>query len=205
MNKQVIISIGRQFGSGGQHIGVLLSERYGIKYYDHKIIDEIALNYDKDPELLKRFDEKPKIKLFHRKVKGYSTSLEDHIASMEFEFLKKKAAEGESFVVIGRCAEHVLKGNEALVPIFIVAEAEDKVRRIMEREGLDMKEAIALRKKTDMERKAYHNYYTDGKWGDPTNYGMIINSTTFGVDGCINMVDAYLKEKGYILDGADNE
>lgn len=96
MGEQLIISVGREFGSGGHVIAEALAERFGLPLYDHNLLDEIAEGKNVDGQSLKVYDEKHKIKLFSRKVRGHSTSMEDHVADMQFEYLQKLAGEGAS-------------------------------------------------------------------------------------------------------------
>ena len=106
---QLIISVGREYGSGGHVIAEELAKRFGIPFYDYHLIGEIAAGKKVDVKTLERFDELPKIPFFSRTVNGFSNSPQENLANMQFEYLKKKASEGESFVIVGRCSEHILK------------------------------------------------------------------------------------------------
>ena len=103
-DSQTIICIGREYGSGGHAIAEELAKRLGLKLYDHNILDEVALEKGVDPETLRKYDEKPHKLFLSRSVKGYHNSAEVNVAYMQFDYLKKKAAEGESFVVVARRA-----------------------------------------------------------------------------------------------------
>ena len=103
--KQIIISIGREFGSGGRVIAKGLSERFGIPFYDKDILREIAAERNVDVKTLQEYDEVPKAMFFSRTVRGYSNSPEENIANLQFEHLRKMAEEGKSFVITGRCSE----------------------------------------------------------------------------------------------------
>ena len=135
--KQLIISLGREYGSGGHVIAEALAKRFGIPFYDYHLIGEIAAGKKVDVKTLERFDELPKIPFFSRTVNGFSNSPQENLANMQFEYLKKKASEGESFVIVGRCSEHILKEYKGLVSIFVLGDMEEKVKRIMEREQVD--------------------------------------------------------------------
>lgn len=112
MEKQVMISISREFGSGGRQIAEKVAEDLGLPLYDRNLLDAIAKEKDVDAEHLQKFDEKPRNPILSRSVSGYSNSMEENLVKMQFEYLQKKADSGESFVVLGRCAETALKGRE---------------------------------------------------------------------------------------------
>ncbi len=182
MTSQLIISVGREFGSAGHEIAEELAKYYNIDLLDHNLLDEIAVEKEVDPESLKHHDEKKKNKLFHRTVRGYSSSPEENVSLLQFEYLRKKASKGESFVVVGRCSESVLKEYDCMISIFVLGDRAVKRERIMEL--YNMNEAMADRFMTekDMKRKRYHNSYCQGKWGDSRNYDISINSSTLGVE-----------------------
>lgn len=182
MTSQLIISIGREFGSAGHEIAEQLAKHYNIDLLDHNLLDEIAVEKEVDPESLKSHDEKKKNKLFHRTVKGFSSSPEENVSLLQFEYLRKKASNGDSFVVVGRCSESVLKEYDCMISIFVLGDRAVKRERIMEL--YNMNEAMADRFMTekDMKRKRYHNSYCQGKWGDSRNYDISINSSTLGVE-----------------------
>ncbi len=113
MGKQLIISVGREFGSGGHVIAEELARRFGLVLYDNNLLEQIAEEKEIPHDGLKKYDEKPKSRLFSRTVRGYSNSVQENLANMQFDYLKKKAADGESFVVVGRCSETILKGTQA--------------------------------------------------------------------------------------------
>ena len=112
---QIIISVGREFGSGGRVIAETLAKRFNIPIYDRHLITEIAEKTGLTPEQIEKYNENPKKKIISRRVRGYSNSIEDNVAEMQFNFLKEKSESGESFVVVGRCSETKLKGNPALI------------------------------------------------------------------------------------------
>lgn len=120
LKKQLIISIGREYGSGGHRIAEELAKRFGLTFYDYHMLGEIALDKKVDVKTLEKFDELPKIPFFSRTVKGYSNSPQENIANLQFDFLRKKADEGESFVIVGRCAETILKENPNLISFFVL-------------------------------------------------------------------------------------
>ena len=180
MKKQLIISVGREFGSGGHVIAETLAKRFDLPLYDSNILESIAQERNVDAKTLHRYDEVPRNILFSRRVREYSTSAEENIAQMQFEYLKKKADEGESFVVVGRCSETKLAGTPGLITIFVLGDIPVKTARIMKLHNLTEKEAKNMIEKQDRQRKMYHNYYVKGKWGDSRNYDLSINSSRMG-------------------------
>ena len=141
MSDQLIITLGREFGSGGHAIAVELANRYGIKLYDHNLLDAVAAEKNVDVETLRRYDEKPRRLLFSRSQNGFSSSAEENVAFLQFEYLKKKADEGESFIVVGRCAETVLGDRPNVISLFVLGDSEVKCKRVMEIYDLSERDA----------------------------------------------------------------
>lgn len=193
-NKQLIISVGREFGSGGHAIAEALAERFGFELYDYNILQHIAERTGGDAELLKNFEEKPK-RMLYRNVRGFSNSPEDALYDMQTKFITAKAEKGESFVIVGRCAETILKDYAALVSIFVMGDHSRKVDRIAERYGLGRADAAAKIKRVDKKRRTYHNNHCDIKWGDSRNYDICINSSYAGLDKTVDILEAFIKSR----------
>lgn len=193
--KQLIITIGREFGSGGHVIGEMLAEKLGIGFYDAEIIQHLSEKKGIKKETLSKYDEKPSPVLMNRSVRGYSTSLEEAVAEMQFKMIRKIAASGESFVLIGRCGETVLSKYDCLIRLFVLGDMDSRITRIMKRKRVSRKEAQKLIKTTDKRRKAYHNYYSDGKWGDSRTYDLTINSSRLGVEGTAEFLEEYIRRR----------
>ncbi len=195
MGKQLIISLGREFGSGGHEIAADLAERFGLPLYDSNILEHIAQEKEIDNAELKKYDEKPKNRLFSRTVRGYSNSMHENIANMQFDFLRRRAEAGESFVIVGRCAETKLKDFQGLVSLFILGDRACKLERIRKLYNMGEEEARHVIERTDWQRKSYHNYYCKGKWGDSRNYDFSINSSRLGLKKTADMLEIYIKER----------
>lgn len=195
MGEQVIIAISREYGSGGHFIAAQLAERFGFPIYDHNLLDEMCREKGLNPDLLSRYDEVPKNKLLSRRVRGMSNSPEEAVAEMQFDFLRGKADSGESFVVVGRCAEHVLKDNSNMIPVFILGDREAKIKRIESVRNMNEEEAVAAITRHDFRRKTYHNHYCDIKWGDSRHYDLCINSSKLGIERTTDMLENYIKER----------
>ena len=192
---QLIISIGREYGSGGHEIAEKLASKLDLPLYDRNMIEEIALDKNVDHSELEKYDESPKKRLFSRTVRGLSASNEQNVANMQFDYLKQKASHGKSFVVVGRCAETVLKGNNALISIFILGDMENKVNRIMKLRNMSMDEAKSAINRHDRTRKAYHNSYSEMKWGDSRNYDITVNSSKIDLDEIVEMLLLYIDKR----------
>lgn len=194
MGKQVIISISREYGSGGHEIARHLAERFNLPMYDHNLLDEIAAGKNVDAGKLAKYDELPK-QFMTRTVRGFTNSPEENVAQLQFDFLRKKAESGESFVVVGRCSETILKDYEGLIPIFVMGDYDCKLERVMERRNFTAKQAAVAINNHDKKRKAYHNRYCDIKWGDSRNYDICINSSRLGIYGTVEALVAYIEKR----------
>lgn len=195
---QFIISVGREYGSGGHEIASILAERFDIPMYDRNMLDQMAERNGIDSEELHKHEEMKHQGLV-RTVRGHSSSVQDTIAQLQFDFIRDKAASGESFVVVGRCAENVLRDNPALISIFVRGDEGAKMERICRLYKLNKLEAKAKMFRHDKKRKAYHNYYSKMKWGDSRGYDICINSSLMGVEATAEslykMISEFLKNK----------
>ena len=192
MDKQVIISVGREYGSGGHYVAHKIANDLGIAYYDRSILDELAKEHNVSPEFLEKYDETKGNPLLSRRVKGLSNSIDEILVEMQFDLLRKKAASGESFVIVGRCAEELFRGEERLVSIFVVADMEDRVKNVAEQHRISPTEARAKIYRHDQGRKKYHNRYSSVKWGDSRGYDVCINSSRLGIEGTAKALEAYI-------------
>lgn len=192
MGKQILISISREFGSAGHEIAEGVAKKLGIDFYDRAMLDELANAYHLDKGLVEKYDEKRKAPFISRTVRGYSNSLEDMIFNFQSEYITKKADKGESFVVVGRCGDMLLKEYPGFFALFIRGDKEEKILRIKEKYNLSTEEAYEKMVRHDRKRKAYHNSRCDGKWGDSRNYDLCINSTKLGIDATVNMIVDYV-------------
>ena len=193
--KQLIITIGREFGSGGHVIGEMLSQRLHIGFYDSEIIQDLAEKQGIDPAILSKYDEKPMRIFMNRNVRGYSASREEAVAQLQFQMIRDIAATGESFVLIGRCGETILSQYDGLIRLFVVGDMDARIARIMERKHVSHSDAHKMIRDTDKKRKAYHNYYSEGKWGDSRTYDMTINSTRLGLEGTADVLEQYIQKR----------
>ncbi len=193
MNREnLIITIGREFGSGGHIIGERLAEYYDIPLYDRDLLKKVSEENDIEYEEIEEYEEKPVNVFLSRTVHGFSSSLQDAIAHLEFDFIQEHADLGESFVVVGRCAEEVLKDYDNAIKIFVLGDYDAKVRQIMWQFSLSKEDAEDLIRDTDKKRKSYHNHFCETKWGDSRNYDISINSSRFGIEDTADFLKTYI-------------
>ena len=195
MEKQLIISIGREVGSGGHEIGEKLAKHYNIPLLDKNILEEIAEKKNVDATDLKEVDKKFVFPLVNRNVRGFSSSIQENVYLLQFEYLQEKAKAGESFVIVGRCGEDVLKEYDALVSIFVLGDKKVKKARIMEKYGKNEFMAERMMREKDTERKRYHNSFCEGKWGDSRYYDISVNSSVLGIDETAELLIDFIDKK----------
>lgn len=193
MGKQLIITVGREFGSGGHIIAVKLAEHFGIQLLDSNILAEVAKKSNASEEYLKKYDESARNLFFSRTVNGFSNSPEEIIAQMQFDYIKQKADAGESFVVIGRCADYILRENPALVRVFVLGDTEAKIKRTAEREGISEEKAKIRMEQADKRRKYFHNTHSENKWGDSRSYDITVNSSKLGLASTAELLIKYIE------------
>lgn len=192
-NNKIIITIARQYGSGGREIGIRLGEILGLKSYDKELITMAAQKSGMSSDVLNHVDEKATSSLLYTLAMGSSylnssahnmnIPINDKLFMTQSEIIRDIAAE-ESCVIIGRCADHVLRNEENRLSIFIYAPKEFKIRRIIDRhDGIDEKQARDLSQKTDKRRINYYNYYSGKRWGSPENYHIMMDSSVLGIEG----------------------
>lgn len=195
MEKQLIVAISREFGSGGHEIAEKIAKELGIEFYDRSMLDETANEMNVKVELVEKYDEKPKSYILSRRVGKYTNSMEEIIAETQFDFIKKKAEKGDSFVIVGRCAESVLRDFDGLITIFIGGEKEHKKDRVMKKYDLNETEAVLKMNRHDRRRKTYYNRHSNSKWGDSRHYDVCMNSTPLGIDGTVKVLVNYIQER----------
>ena len=195
MEKQLIISLGREVGSGGHEIAEKLAKHYNIQLLDKNILDEIANQKNVDATDLKEVDKKFIFPIVNRNVRGFSSSIQENVFLLQFDYLQEKAKEGESFVIVGRCGEDVLKDYDALVSIFVLGDKEVKKARIMQKYDKNEFMAERMMREKDTERKRYHNSFCEGKWGDSRNYDISVNSSVLGIDETVELLIDFIDRK----------
>ncbi|MEE1304284.1 MAG: cytidylate kinase-like family protein [Agathobacter sp.] len=195
MDKQFIVAIGREFGSGGHEIGKQLAAKLGVNFYDRNLLDHMWDGLDIDADEFEKYDEKSKTPFLTRRVRGHSSSIEDNLAHLQFEFIKEKANSGESFVIVGRCAEAVLRNHPGLISVFIMADEPFKLKRIEEKFDLSPRKAENKMVRHDYNRKKYHNTYSQFKWGDSRGYDICMNSARLDIEGTVESLYRYVQDR----------
>jgi len=143
MEKQVIITVGREAGSGGLEVARKLAEKLGITIYDKNIFEHIGERFNIDTTNLQKYDETPRVKGITRTVKGFNNSPEQQVVEMQRQFLLEKAQEGQSYVILGRAGiKPLLDFPCLLIRIFVKADTDFKVARVMAEQGYDEKQAL---------------------------------------------------------------
>lgn len=182
----MIITIGREYGSGGREIGRLVAEKLGIPYYNKEILARAAQESGLCREVFERHDEKasvgsiitgPGAAVMHVGTApvGMQMPLNQRIFLAQFDAIGKIASEGDC-VIVGRCADYVLKDLPHVTHVFLYASTEKRIERIMRVEGISRDEAKELVRKTDKQRKNYYNFFADGNWGLRSNYDLMIRT-----------------------------
>lgn len=191
--QQTIIALGRQVGSGGHRIARMLARRLDLPLYDKKLITEIAAQNHLDPKLVAQHEEAPKNRLFSRTVRGLNNSFEADLAQLQFRFLEEKADEGGSFLVLGRCAEYILRDRPGLISLFICRDLEERVRIIQQAQDLSPEEALDFINKGDKRRADYHSEHCPTLWGHSESYDLTINTSRLGLEGTADFLEEYIR------------
>lgn len=194
-----IITIGRQFGSGGHIIGEKLAEKLGFAYYDRKLLDLAAEKSGMSHSVVKDADEKAANPWYYAAMSqsgaamGINLCTNDAIFNVQSEIIKE-IAKTEDAVIVGRCSDYILRNADCeLLSVFIYAPLEARIKRTMERDKISESEAVAKIKRHDKQRKLYYDFYTDKKWSAHESYNLTLNSEIFGLDGTADIICAALK------------
>ncbi len=182
-----IITISREFGSGGRFIGEDVAKKLGIAYYDKNIIGQIAEKSGLSPEYIQENAElSPKKGLFAYAFSGRDItgkSVEDMVYEVQRNIILE-LAEKEPCVIIGRNADYILKDRDDVLNVFIHGDMPEKIKRITGLYNVKEKEAVKMMADTDKRRRTNYNFYTDQNWGKASNYTLCLNSSQLGYDRC---------------------
>ena len=192
-----IITISREFGSGGKYIGILVAQKLGIPCYDKDVIEKIAEESGFVDDFIKRVTEyAPSKSIFAYSFVGRSASgesIEDKIFAIQKKVIRELADKGPC-VFVGRSADYILRNYDTL-DVFVYASMEEKIKRTMSFKGVSEKEAKKLIKETDKKRSINYKYYTGKTWGERENYTVMLNSTDLGVEKTADFIaEIYRKE-----------
>ncbi|MDD6847836.1 MAG: cytidylate kinase-like family protein [Oscillospiraceae bacterium] len=198
-----IVTIARQFGSGGREIGEELSKKLGVKFYDKELISIAAKESNIAPEIFENVDEKATNSLLYSLSLGlYSFSntysvgdnlpVNDKLYILQHKIIKKVANEGPC-VIVGRCADHILRDRNDVLRVFIYADLDFRVKRAIDLKGVKPSKAEQVVQKTDKSRSNYYNFYSGKKWGLTENYDLCINRTKLTCEQVAEIIENYLK------------
>lgn len=200
---KTVITIGRQFGSGGREIGEKVAEYFGIKCYDKELLSRAAKESGFCEEMIQNHDERPTNSFLYNLVMdtysfGYNASsfvdmpISHKVFLAQFDTIKKIADEGPC-VIVGRCADYALAENEKCLHLFIYGNEKVKLKRIMGKYDLSETKAKEMILKKDRQRQSYYNYYTSKKWGRAECYDLCLNSSILGIDGTVDLIIKYIE------------
>lgn len=204
-----VITIGREFGSGGLDIGRKLAEKLGVKCYDKELLQIASKESGLCEEIFHSHDEKPTSSFLYSLImdtysmSGYNAGayldmpLNHKVFLAQFDTIKS-LVQKESCIIVGRCADYALADYKNCLSVFIHANNDFRIRHLMETYEWTEEKAKDMIHKTDKKRASYYNYYSNKKWGDSRSYHLTLDSSEFGLDGCVDMILKYLdiKKKG---------
>jgi len=200
---KTIITIGRQFGSGGKEVGIRVAKELGIPFYDKELLQKAAQESGLCEKIIENFDERPKSLLYSIAMDSYSfalpgvgvgESLEQQVYLATFKTIRQVAEQGPC-VMIGRCADYVLADNPNHLNLFICAPMEARIARVAERQNLTPEKARQLIVKTDKRRAAYYEYYSSKKWGAVDSYDFCLDSSYLGIGRTVELILAMVEHK----------
>ncbi|MDE7106412.1 MAG: cytidylate kinase-like family protein, partial [Anaeroplasmataceae bacterium] len=183
-----------EYGSGGRFIGKLVAEKLGISFYDSDLLTKASDVSGISKTCLENYDEtKESAFSYAQGLYGMDMSLGQKVFLAQFETIKKIASQ-ESCVIVGRCADYVLKDNPNVVKVFICAPLEDKIERAITYYKINPAKAASIISKKNKKRRSYYNFYTDKEWGKPDSYDLCINSKN-GIETAVEAICAYTKRR----------
>lgn len=201
MNKNnLIISVGRQLGSGGHDVAKLLAQRFGCTFYDREILNIAAKESGFCEKFFEQTDEQKGFmkSLFHTHVpfvadnSFYNNNFsEESLFKFQSDAIRKAAEEGPC-VFVGRCADYILRDHTALVSVFITADTNERISNVAKRDNCSLEAAKKTITSRESERSSYYNYYTGKQWGDSASYDICVNSSLLGLEGTVNLLAEFI-------------
>ncbi len=192
-----VITIARQYGSGGREIGLRVGEILGVTAYGRELINMAAQKSGYSEDVLHMADEKHPSSLLYTLAMGstmygmphirYDAPINDKLFAVQSEIIRN-IAEKENAVFIGRCADYALKNAPAILRVYVYAPVESRIERICERNCISRNESKEIIEKTDKRRANYYNYYTGNKWGRYENYDIMIDASVMGIEGSAKLI-----------------
>lgn len=198
MTDRFVVTIGRQYGSGGKIIGEKLAKALGVPFYDKELLTEAARKSGICQEMFESNDEKPTSSLLYSLVmvtySGDSLPLNHKLFLAQFDAIRSLADKG-SCVIIGRCADYALEDYKNVINVFIHAKMEDRIDRAVAQYGIDINKAEDIIIKTDKKRASYYNFYSSKKWGNVDNYDITVDSSVLGIDDTVKLLKEFVELK----------
>ena len=195
----MIITIGREYGSGGREIGELVAKKLGVPFYDKEILTRAAEESGLCKEVFERHDEKASVGGMLAGTQmgaagaGLQMPLNQRVFLAQFDAITKLASEGDC-VIVGRCADYVLKDLPDVTHVFLYASMEKRIERIMRVEGVGRDAARELIRKTDKQRRNYYNFFADGNWGLRSNYDLMVRTDFHKPEDIADAIISFAKE-----------
>ena len=190
-----VITITRQYGSGGREIGQKLADAMDVEFFDNKLLEVAAGNSGIHKSHFEQNDEKRSNSFLYLLSTAYSQGgvpFDDALFFAQLEAIQKIASE-QSCVIMGRCADYALRDFSKILNVFICAPLEVRVKRAQEVYGIAEKHAADYVKRIDKQRTSYYNYYTDKRWGQPQNYHICVDSSALGIDGSVELLKQFVE------------
>ena len=187
MDNKFVITIGRQFGSCGKEIGQELAKRFGITFYDKELISLASKESGLCQEFFEKADEKNSGNLLQAFAAGFT------FGPFQSDVIRKVAGE-HSCVIVGRCADYILRDNKRCINVFVHADMEKRVKTVMNRQHISEQEARELIRKMDKTRPNYYNFYSDKEWGVASSYHLSVDSGVLGVHKTVDFIQKFVEE-----------
>lgn len=200
MDKKIIITIGRQFGSGGKCVADALGEKLGIPVYDREIIRKAAQDSGFSEELFVQSDERKRFFSLSSIFSASYSEAENYMSDkglfkMQCETIRRIAEQG-SAIIVGRCSDYILRDHDNVLDVFLTSPAEERAKRVSERAGISIEKAMDLIEKKDRDRAEYYNYYTFGNWGVASTYDLCLDSSILGIEGTADFIIDFTRKAG---------
>ena len=200
MEKNIIITIGRQFGSGGKSVADALGRKLRIPVYDSELITKAAQDSGFSAELFVERDEKRRFFSLSKIFTNTYSDTEDYMSDnglfkMQSDTIRRIAEQG-SAIIVGRCSDYILRDLDNVVDVFLTSPVEVRAERVAERLGINKEKAEELIEKKDSGREEYYNYYTFGNWGHATTYDICLDSSLLGIEGTADFIIDFARKAG---------
>ncbi|MCQ4726009.1 cytidylate kinase-like family protein [Anaerotignum faecicola] len=195
---KIIITIGRQYGSGGKEIGEKIAKELGIPFYDKELLTAAAKKSGICEEMFESHDEKPTSSFLYSLVVGSyasgQTPMNHKLFLAQFDAIKEIASQG-SCVILGRCADYALEDDPDVINVFIHADKETRIKRAVKYYNVEEGKAEDVINKTDKQRASYYNFYSGKKWGNTGSYDLSVNSGFIGIDNTVKTIIDFVEKR----------